>query len=78
MKQLAFLLLCLILSIGSLMAQNKQVTGIVISADDGEPVIGASVAVKGTTRGTVTDEDGKFSLSVPSSVKTKYIPFIFN
>lgn len=76
MKQLTFILLCLFFSIGSLIAQNKQVTGTVISADDGEPVIGASVVVKGTTRGTVTDEDGKFTLSVPSSVKTLMFSYV--
>jgi hypothetical protein len=47
------------------MAQSK-VTGTVTDAQ-GEPVIGASVMVKGTTTGTVTDLDGKFTLQgVPS------------
>lgn len=57
-------------------AQTTQVTGTVTSAGDGEPIIGASVVVKGTTRGTVTDFDGKFSLSVPTSEKTLVISYV--
>ncbi len=48
----------------SVHANNITVTGEVIGSD-GEPVIGASVLVKGTSNGTATDIDGKFSLSVP-------------
>ncbi|WP_296942666.1 SusC/RagA family TonB-linked outer membrane protein [uncultured Dysgonomonas sp.] len=44
---------------------NKNITGKVLD-DQREPVIGATVAVKGTTLGTMTDVDGKFKLSVPS------------
>ena len=43
-------------------AQNKTVTGTVIDFT-GEPVIGASVLVNGTTNGTITDLNGKFTLS---------------
>lgn len=42
-------------------AQTTQVTGTVISMEDNMPVIGASIVVKGTTTGTVTDMDGKFT-----------------
>ncbi|MBT1301231.1 carboxypeptidase-like regulatory domain-containing protein, partial [Phocaeicola dorei] len=45
--------------------------------EDGLPVVGASILVKGTTVGTVTDMDGKFTLSnVPSSAKTLVVSFI--
>ena len=47
-------------------SQNVKITGVVISAEDNEPVIGASVVAKGTTTGTVTDVDGRFSLEIPS------------
>lgn len=57
-------------------AQTTKVTGTVISAEDNEPIIGASIVVKGTTIGTVTDFDGAFSLDVPSSAKTLVISFI--
>lgn len=41
-----------------LRAQTKQVTGIVTSAEDGQPVIGASVLVKGTSQGSITNVEG--------------------
>lgn len=43
---------------------NIEVSGIVVSQEDGEPVIGASVLEKGTNNGTITDFDGKFQLNV--------------
>lgn len=43
---------------------GKKVTGTVLD-QNGEPVIGANVVVKGTTNGTITDVDGKFTLEVP-------------
>ena len=48
--------------------QTKTVTGLVVD-ETGEPVIGASVVVEGTTNGTITDFDGKFALQVPSGKK---------
>ena len=76
MKKLTFLFLFLVLGIGLATAQTKEVSGTVISAEDAMPVIGASVVVKGTTTGTVTDYDGKFSLNVPTSAKTLVISYI--
>ena len=76
MKKLPFLFLCLLIGIGLATAQTREITGSVISAEDDQPVIGASVIVKGTTTGTVTDYDGKFSLSVPSAAKTLVISYI--
>ena len=76
MKKLTFLFLCLVLGIGLATAQTKEVSGTVISAEDAMPVIGASGLVKGTTTGTVTDYDGKFSLNVPTSAKTLVISYI--
>ena len=60
------LLACLFLMMGTALAQTK-VSGTVVSADDGEPVIGASVMIKGTKTGAITDVDGKFSLTSPQS-----------
>ena len=77
MKKLTYLLLCLFfVGIGLANAQTRTVTGTVISAEDGEPVIGASVIVKGTTTGTVTDFDGAFNLEVPSSAKTLVFSYV--
>lgn len=70
MKRQIVLLLCLCVSIGLVSGQTTQVTGTVTSAEDGEPVIGASVIVKGTTTGTVTNYDGIFQLTVPQDART--------
>lgn len=51
-------------------------TGTVISAEDREPIIGASVIVKGTTTGTVTNFDGAFALTVPDGSNTLIISYI--
>lgn len=45
--------------------QNKKITGTVVD-QNGEAVIGANVVQKGTTNGTITDIDGKFTLEVPA------------
>lgn len=65
-KKLTILLCCLCCCLSVVQAQDMQVNGTVISAEDNLPIIGATVSIKGTTRGTVTDIDGKFSLSVPA------------
>ena len=57
-------------------AQTTKVTGKVISLEDNMPVIGATVIVKGTTTGTVTDFDGAFSLEVPEGAKTLEISYV--
>ena len=76
-RKLMLLMTCLFIGIGLVNAQISKVTGTVISEEDGLPVVGASVLVKGTTVGTVTDMDGKFTLTnVPSSAKTLMISFI--
>ena len=76
-RKLMLLMTCLFIGIGLVNAQISKVTGTVISEEDGLPVVGASVLVKGTTVGTVTDMDGKFTLTnVPSSAKTLMVSFI--
>ena len=76
-RKLMLLMTCLFIGIGLVNAQVSKVTGNVTSDEDGLPVVGASVLVKGTTVGTVTDIDGNFTLSnVPSSAETLVISFI--
>ncbi|GCC50028.1 TonB-dependent receptor [Chryseotalea sanaruensis] len=58
------------------MAQNRQVTGTVISAEDKQPVPGVNVLVQGTSRGTVTDLDGKYSLDLSGTEETLVFSFI--
>src|SRR5574344_1371998 len=74
-RKLMLFLACLFIGFGLSMAQTK-VTGTVISSEDGEPIVGASVLVKGTTVGTITDMDGNFTLNVPSSAKTLRVSYI--
>jgi TonB-linked SusC/RagA family outer membrane protein len=51
---------------GSVWAQDRTVSGKIISADDGLGFPGVNIIVKGTTLGTVTDKDGKYTITVPS------------
>ena len=62
MKKLLFVLTCLFCS--AAMMASITVTGTVMSAEDGLPVIGASVLEKGTSNGTITDFDGIYELTV--------------
>ena len=63
MKKL-FLLLVMILGIAvGAVAQAHDIHGIVMSGEDNEPVVGASVKVTGTQLATVTDVDGRFAIS---------------
>ena len=76
MRKVLSLFVCFFMGITMLMAQNRTVTGSVISEEDGEPVIGASVLVEGTANGTVTNVDGEFSIKVSSSDKTLIVSYI--
>ena len=59
------------------MAQSTTVSGTVVTETEGEPIIGASVLVKGTNVGTITGINGEFTLSnVPSSSQTLIVSFI--
>ena len=63
----------------ALVTAQTQVSGVVIDAKTGEPVIGASVLIQGTTVGTVTDYDGKFLLDVPdkkSLLEVSYLGYV--
>lgn len=67
--KLTLVLLSFFLGVQCMVAQQMKVTGVVINEDDGEPVIGASIVVKGTTIGTITDLDGKFELETQKDAK---------
>lgn len=67
-KRLATFIACLFLSLGMALAQI-QVSGVVTSAEDGMPVVGASIKVVGTHTGTVTDIEGNFALTVQAGAK---------
>lgn len=66
MKKAVLALLILMASFAGF-AQGLQVKGVVTSADDGQPIPGVSVVVKGTTNGIITDLNGNYALTVPGN-----------
>ena len=74
MKQKLFTMLALMLLLGSVFAQ-RNLTGLVTDADSKEPLIGASVAVQGTTAGAVTDVNGAFSLRLPDGATSLTVSY---
>lgn len=67
----------LVLLICPISLQARTLTGVVVSATDDEPLIGATVAVNGTKNATVTDIDGNFTISVEDgqTLKFSYVGF---
>lgn len=76
MKKILLLGLTFCLATAIAFAQSRQVTGVVTSGEDGSPIPGATVLVKGTTNGTATDLDGKFTLTVPGPDAVLVFSFI--
>ena len=74
-KRLMTMLVGLFLLVGGVFAQTK-VSGTVVSQEDGQPVVGASVLVVGTSTGAVTNASGQFSLTVPEGKKILRITYI--
>ena len=66
MKRKLLALLMIVIAVLNAHAQGQQVKGVVTSSDDGQPIPGVSVVVKGTTSGTTTDFDGQYTLTAPS------------
>ncbi len=67
-----FLSFCTVIS----WAQERSITGRVVSQEDGSPLPGVNVVLKGTATGTVTDADGKYQIAVPASGGTIVFSFI--
>ncbi len=57
-------------------AQERTVTGTVTDSEDGSPLVGVTVLIQGTTTGTITDVDGKYSLKVPGSDAVLQFSFV--
>ena len=74
-KKLSALLAMLFLFSGMALAQTK-ITGTVVSQEDGEPIIGASVKLKGSNSGAITDVDGKFTLTTSQSNPVIVVSYI--
>lgn len=75
-KNVLLLLAMLFFCLGASYAQSRTVTGTVTSVDDGSTLPGVSVMVKGTTKGTQTDADGKFRLDGVSGTETLIFSFV--
>ena len=67
MKKQKILLILLLLSLGVYLSAQNVIKGTIKSDDDKDGLVGASVLVKGTTQGTITDVNGNFELSVPDT-----------
>lgn len=77
MRYLFFISLFVLAGFSTLLSQTRTITGTVTSATEGEGALpGVTVTVKGTTTGTVTDINGKFSLSVPQNTVVLIFSYI--
>jgi len=70
-----WILLSCFVMIGVTAFGQKAVSGIITDADNGEPLIGASVLAKGTTVGTITDIDGSYSINVPDGTEALVVSY---
>ncbi|MDH5400654.1 MAG: TonB-dependent receptor plug domain-containing protein, partial [Cyclobacteriaceae bacterium] len=71
MRKLIQVILAFLLGIGFAYAQDVSVSG-KVSDENGDALVGASVVIEGTSQGTVTDIEGNYSLSAPSSANLKF------
>ena len=77
MKKLSLLIGLLVISVSTLLAQTKVITGTITSSVPGEgPIPGVTVQVKGTTSGAITDIDGKYTITVPENATTLVFSYI--
>ncbi len=76
MRKILLLGLTLFLATAVAFAQNRVITGTVISSEDNLGVPGATVLVKGTTVGTATDLDGRYSINVPAGSDVLVFSFV--
>ncbi len=70
------LLIAFVVTTFALFAQTKTITGKITDATTKEPLVGATVLVKGTQTGTATDAEGKFTLQVPATAKTISVSYV--
>ena len=75
-KKVTLIIVLLLLGLTQMWAQTVTVTGVVTDKQTGEPLIGVSVAVKGTVRGSITDLDGKFSISNVSAGEVLSVSYV--
>jgi TonB-linked SusC/RagA family outer membrane protein len=76
MKKVVLLLALILFGLQSLFAQTREISGTVTSSEDGAPIPGVSIVVKGTTLGTITDMNGSFTLRIPANAETLMFSFV--
>ena len=76
MKKLLQMISVLVLLTVQVYAQDRSVTGTVKSKTDGQPIPGVTVRVPGTQQGTVTNNEGRFTISVGTAVKTLEVSYV--
>ncbi len=77
-KRLLMIIGILFITIFQIIAQDRVITGKVVSSEDGSPLPGVSITVKGTTRGVTTDASGAYKISVPNNAKLAFSFVGFN
>ncbi len=70
---IAFMSIC---SLQFLLAQSREITGVISTAQDNSPLPGATITVKGTTIGAISRPDGKYSIDVPENYNVLVFNFI--
>ena len=70
-KWMCLLFLALLLSPPLLWGQNHSIKGQIVDAKSNEPLIGVNITVEGTSNGTISDIDGRFTLSVAANAVLK-------
>jgi len=75
-KSLVSMLILFFIGLQGVLAQSREISGVVTSAEDGLSIPGVSVIIKGTTIGTTTDFDGKYALNVPEGENTLVFSFV--
>ena len=76
MNKIFFTLLAIVLLGATAQAQNREISGVIKDGENDSPLAGVSILLKGTSVGTTTDTEGKFSLSAPPSATTLVVSFI--
>jgi len=76
MKKITLLLAIFAIGVQAVLAQTREITGTVTSAEDGSTIPGVSVSVKGTTLGTITNMDGQYTISAPENAQVLTFSFV--
>lgn len=76
MKKLFLLLTAVIMAVVCALAQNRTITGVVVDAENNDPLVGATVMPVGSQNGVATDLEGQFTLTITSSVKEITVSYI--